>query len=127
MIPPKELLGKLRFDAEQSQSVMEAVNYRVQWAKHQEAQRKKEEEEKEKERVAYSQIDWHGFVVVETVDFQPGEQGNFPPPLRPEDIGRRILAEKRYEQFGVRVFFRLFRVIRGFRYLLGIFSKFVLT
>ncbi|XP_033638833.1 splicing factor 3A subunit 1-like isoform X2 [Asterias rubens] len=100
LIPPKELLGKLRFDSEQSQSVMEAVNYRVQWAKHQEAQRKKEEEEREKERVSYSQIDWHGFVVVETVDFQPGEQGNFPPPLRPEDIGRRILAEKRYEQFG---------------------------
>ena len=51
--------------------------------------------------VAYAQIDWHGFVVVETVDFQTGEQGNFPPPLRPEDIGKRILAEKRYEQFGV--------------------------
>jgi hypothetical protein len=27
---------------------------------------------------AYSQIDWHDFVVVETVDYQPQEQGNFP-------------------------------------------------
>ncbi|XP_038052884.1 splicing factor 3A subunit 1-like [Patiria miniata] len=100
LIPPKDLQGKLRQEAEQPKRVMEQVNYRVQWAKHQEAQRKKEEEEREKERVAYAQIDWHGFVVVETVDFQPGEQGNFPPPLRPEDIGKRILAEKRYEQFG---------------------------
>lgn len=25
--------------------------------------------------VAYAQIDWHDFVVVETVDFQPNEQG----------------------------------------------------
>jgi len=25
--------------------------------------------------VAYTQIDWHDFVVVETVDFQPNEQG----------------------------------------------------
>lgn len=49
--------------------------YRVEWAKFQERERKKEEEEKEKERVAYAQIDWHDFVVVETVDFQPNEQG----------------------------------------------------
>ena len=25
--------------------------------------------------VSYAQIDWHDFVVVETVDFQPNEQG----------------------------------------------------
>lgn len=52
------------------------VYYRVEWAKFQERERKKEEEEKEKERVAYAQIDWHDFVVVETVDFQPSEQGS---------------------------------------------------
>lgn len=51
------------------------VRYRVEWAKFQERERKKEEEEREKERVAYAQIDWHDFVVVETVDFQPNEQG----------------------------------------------------
>lgn len=52
------------------------MRYRVEWAKFQERERKKEEEEREKERVAYAQIDWHDFVVVETVDFQPNEQGN---------------------------------------------------
>lgn len=52
------------------------MKYRVEWAKYQERERKKEEEEREKERVAYAQIDWHDFVVVETVDFQPNEHGN---------------------------------------------------
>lgn len=52
------------------------MRYRVEWAKYQERERKKEEEEREKERVAYAQIDWHDFVVVETVDFQPNEQGD---------------------------------------------------
>lgn len=56
-------------------SLLVQVYYRVEWAKFQERERKKEEEEKEKERVAYAQIDWHDFVVVETVDFQPNEQG----------------------------------------------------
>lgn len=49
----------------------------MEWAKFQERERRKEEEEREKERVAYAQIDWHDFVVVETVDFQPNEQGEF--------------------------------------------------
>lgn len=37
--------------------------------------KEKEAAEAEKERVAYAQIDWHDFVVVQTVDFQPGDIG----------------------------------------------------
>uniref|UniRef100_G3PDS4 Splicing factor 3A subunit 1 n=1 Tax=Gasterosteus aculeatus aculeatus TaxID=481459 RepID=G3PDS4_GASAC len=71
-----------------------------QYTKFQERERKKEEEEREKERVAYAQIDWHDFVVVETVDFQPNEQGHFPPPTTPEELGARILIQERYEKYG---------------------------
>ncbi|XP_033111721.1 splicing factor 3A subunit 1-like, partial [Anneissia japonica] len=49
---------------------------------------------------AYAQIDWHDFVVVETVDFQPDEPGHFPPPVKPSEVGARVIAEERYEQFG---------------------------
>ncbi|NWX59399.1 SF3A1 factor, partial [Promerops cafer] len=100
LIPPKGLLLKLKKEAENPKEVLDQVYYRVEWAKFQERERKKEEEEKEKERVAYAQIDWHDFVVVETVDFQPNEQGNFPPPTTPEELGARILIQERYEKFG---------------------------
>ncbi|XP_048066524.1 splicing factor 3A subunit 1 [Megalobrama amblycephala] len=100
LIPPKGLLLKLKKEAENSREVLDQVRYRVEWAKFQERERKKEEEEREKERVAYAQIDWHDFVVVETVDFQPNEQGNFPPPTTPEELGARILIQERYEKFG---------------------------
>nr|XP_033811585.1 splicing factor 3A subunit 1 isoform X2 [Geotrypetes seraphini] len=100
LIPPKGLLIKLKKEAENPKEVLDQVRYRVEWAKFQERERKKEEEEKEKERVAYAQIDWHDFVVVETVDFQPTEQGNFPPPTTPEELGARILIQERYEKFG---------------------------
>ncbi|NXE01758.1 SF3A1 factor, partial [Chaetorhynchus papuensis] len=100
LIPPKGLLLKLKKEAENPKEVLDQVYYRVEWAKFQERERKKEEEEKEKERVAYAQIDWHDFVVVETVDFQPSEQGNFPPPTTPEELGARILIQERYEKFG---------------------------
>ncbi|KAF4109760.1 hypothetical protein G5714_009012 [Onychostoma macrolepis] len=100
LIPPKGLLLKLKKEAENPREVLDQVRYRVEWAKFQERERKKEEEEREKERVAYAQIDWHDFVVVETVDFQPNEQGNFPPPTTPEELGARILIQERYEKFG---------------------------
>lgn len=100
LIPPKGLLIKLKKEAENPPDVLDQVRHRVEWAKFQERERKKEEEEREKERVAYAQIDWHDFVVVETVDFQPHEQGNFPPPTTPEELGARILIQERYEKFG---------------------------
>lgn len=100
LIPPKGLLTKLKREAEHPREVMDQVRYRVEWAKFQERERKKEEEEREKERVAYAQIDWHDFVVVETVDFQPNEQGHFPPPTTPEELGARILIQERYEKYG---------------------------
>uniref|UniRef100_G3PDT7 Splicing factor 3A subunit 1 n=1 Tax=Gasterosteus aculeatus aculeatus TaxID=481459 RepID=G3PDT7_GASAC len=100
LIPPKGLLIKLKKEAENPREVMDQVKYRVEWAKFQERERKKEEEEREKERVAYAQIDWHDFVVVETVDFQPNEQGHFPPPTTPEELGARILIQERYEKYG---------------------------
>ncbi|XP_044131202.1 splicing factor 3A subunit 1 isoform X2 [Bufo gargarizans] len=100
LIPPKGLHIKLKKEAENPTEVLDQVRYRVEWAKFQERERKKEEEEKERERVAYAQIDWHDFVVVEIVDFQPNEQGNFPPPTTPEELGARILIQERYEKFG---------------------------
>lgn len=43
--------------------------------------------------MAYAQIDWHDFVVVETVDYVPGEVGNFPPPTTPDEVGARVLMQ----------------------------------
>src|SRR5262249_33528517 len=75
--------------------------YRVEWTKIQEAEKRREEEEAEKERIQYAQIDWHDFVIVETVDYQPHEQGLFPPPTTPERVGSRILLQQRIEEQGV--------------------------
>ncbi|EDW85171.2 uncharacterized protein Dwil_GK12756 [Drosophila willistoni] len=99
LIPPKDLLGKLRTESAPGRSsmnqVLDQVKYRANWQRHQEAQRRREEEKIERERVAYAQIDWHDFVVVETVDYQPFESGNFPPPTNPDEVGARVLMEER--------------------------------
>lgn len=89
---------RLRDEAKSSKAVQDLVKYRAEWQKYQEAQRAKEEEILERERVAYAQIDWHDFVVVETVDYQAFEIGNFPPPTTPEEVGARILIQERIEE-----------------------------
>uniref|UniRef100_A0A8R1DE60 Ubiquitin-like domain-containing protein n=1 Tax=Caenorhabditis japonica TaxID=281687 RepID=A0A8R1DE60_CAEJA len=77
---------------------MDDLNYRVSWEKHQKSLKDREEAEAEKERLAYAQIDWHDFVVVQTVDFQPGDSSKLPPLCTPKDVGARILLDARNEQ-----------------------------
>ncbi|XP_031357807.1 splicing factor 3A subunit 1-like isoform X1 [Photinus pyralis] len=98
LIPPKGMQQRLRDDCKSAQGVMENSKYRAEWHKYQEAQRAREEEILERERVAYAQIDWHDFVVVETVDYQQFEIGNFPPPTTPEEVGARLLIQERIEE-----------------------------
>lgn len=98
LIPPKTLQPKLRNETINAVNILDNVKYRSEWQKYQEAQRRKEEEILERERVAYAQIDWHDFVVVETVDYQPFEMGNFPAPTTAEEVGARILIQERLEE-----------------------------
>lgn len=54
LIPPKDLLAKLRSESSPGRTsvniVLEQVKYRANWQKHQDAQRRREEEKIEKER-----------------------------------------------------------------------------
>lgn len=97
LLPPKDLVQKLQKEIENPFQILNDVQYRVEWQKIQQREKAKIDELVEKERVAYAQIDWHDFVVVETVDYQPNEQGNFPPPTTPADVGARTIALERIE------------------------------
>ncbi|TRY61622.1 hypothetical protein TCAL_09101 [Tigriopus californicus] len=97
LIPPKDLMKKLESESKDENLIRDQIDYRVRWVKHQEAKKQKEEAEAERERVSYAQVDWHGFVVVETVDYQPWEVGNFPPPTNPTDVGARVLMQRRID------------------------------
>lgn len=100
LMPPKTIVTDLRKEVEDDKKIMEKIRYRLEWTKIRVAEKKREEEEAERERVQYAQIDWHDFVVVETVDYQPHEQGMFPPPTTPEQVGSRILLQQRIEEQG---------------------------
>ncbi|KAL3074359.1 hypothetical protein niasHS_015189 [Heterodera schachtii] len=96
LIPPKTIVDDLRASVTQHK-ILEDVRYRVGWDRHQKALKDREDQAVEKERIAYNQIDWHEFVVVQTVDFQPSETLNLPPLCTPKDVGARILLQQRTE------------------------------
>ena len=75
--------------------ILDRARQRAEWVKFQEQQKQKKEEEEEKERLEYAQIDWHDFVVVETVVFtEADEQADFPPPTSLNDLQSASLEQK---------------------------------
>ena len=70
-------------------TVLERCVNRLEWERSQEQARQKAEDEIEQERIQMAMIDWHDFVVVETIDFADDEDEELPPPMTIEEVIRR--------------------------------------
>ncbi|KAJ5692188.1 hypothetical protein N7462_001611 [Penicillium macrosclerotiorum] len=75
--------------------ILERADQRAEWVKYQEQQKQEKEDEEERERNEYAQIDWHDFVVVETVVFtESDDQTELPPPTSLGDLQTASLEQK---------------------------------
>lgn len=75
--------------------MLDRARKRAEWVRWQEQQKQKKEEEDEQEKIAYAQIDWHDFVVVETVVFtESDDQAELPPPTSLHDLQSASLEQK---------------------------------
>lgn len=66
--------------------MLERCLKRLEWEQAREREAKEAADEAERERVAMAQIDWHDFVIVETIDFYDDEDEELPPPLSLKEI-----------------------------------------
>ncbi|KAI3713754.1 hypothetical protein L1987_72340 [Smallanthus sonchifolius] len=89
LMPPKGLTDKLTKSVTDMTTVLERCLHRLEWERSQEQARQKAEDEIEQERLLMSMIDWHDFVVVETIDFADDEDDDLPPPMTLEEVIRR--------------------------------------
>ncbi|KAK7256058.1 hypothetical protein RIF29_29491 [Crotalaria pallida] len=89
LMPPKGLTEKLKKSVPDMTTVLERCVNRLEWERSQEQARQKAEDEIEQERVQMAMIDWHDFVVVETIDFADDEDEELPPPMTIEEVIRR--------------------------------------
>lgn len=116
----RERMRDLERNVDAKFTVLERARQRAEWAKYQEQQKQKKEEEEEKEKckeilvvqvkvhfwlelppaddcwkVTYAQIDWHDFVVVETVLFnEADDQAELPAPTSLSDLQSASLEQK---------------------------------
>ena len=97
LLHPKNILDSLSRDLYSTDNLFDRVENRFHWNMYQRRQRQGEEEKNERERVAYAQIDWHDFVVVETINFTEEETGFFPPPVTPQTLTARLIAQAKHE------------------------------
>ena len=93
--PEKARIAQLEHNVRDKFHVLERAKQRAEWVKYQEQQKQKQEEEAEKEKLEYAQIDWHDFVVVETVMFtEVDDQADLPPPTSLNDLQSASLEQK---------------------------------
>ncbi|GFG06912.1 pre-mRNA-splicing factor sap114 [Aspergillus udagawae] len=91
----KSRIAELEYNVKNKFHILERAKQRAEWVKYQEQQKQKKEEEDEQERIAYAQIDWHDFVVVETVLFtEADDQADLPPPTSLNDLQSASLEQK---------------------------------
>ncbi|KAF3335939.1 putative splicing factor 3A subunit 1 [Carex littledalei] len=89
LMPEKGLTDKLREKASGLTVVLERCLHRLEWEKSQEQARQRAEDETEQERMQMAMIDWHDFIVVETIEFAEEEDEELPIPMTLEDVIRR--------------------------------------
>ncbi|KAF5749892.1 splicing factor 3A subunit 1 [Tripterygium wilfordii] len=89
LMPPKGLTEKLKRSVTDMTTVLERCLHRLEWERSQELARQKADDEIEQERLQMAMIDWHDFVVVESIDFADDEDEELPPPMTLEEVVRR--------------------------------------
>ncbi|RCV26419.1 hypothetical protein SETIT_5G243700v2 [Setaria italica] len=90
------LLKELREGSKDLTTVLERCLNRLEWDRSQEQAKQQAEDEIEQERMQMSMIDWHDFVVVETIEFADDEYEGLPVPPTLEELKRR----KRMQNLG---------------------------
>ncbi|KAI2619678.1 Pre-mRNA splicing factor PRP21 like protein-domain-containing protein [Hypoxylon sp. NC1633] len=91
----QERISELQHNVDDKFHILSRAKQRAEWLKHQEDEKLKKEEDEEKEKLSYAQIDWHDFVVVETVVFnESDDQANLPPPTSLSELQYASLEQK---------------------------------
>ena len=91
----QERMKELQANVDDKYHILARAKQRAEWFKFQDEQKQKKEEDAEKEKLSYASIDWHDFVVVETVLFtEADDHTNLPPPTSLNDLQYASLDQK---------------------------------
>ncbi|KAL4251665.1 Splicing factor 3A subunit 1 [Abortiporus biennis] len=96
--PSKEMLETVKERAEPGArwKNLELARKRAKWEQVKREQDKKREDDKEAERIAFAEIDWHDYAIVQTIEFTAADAASeLPPPMSVQEVENMTLAQKR--------------------------------
>ncbi|KAI9145738.1 Pre-mRNA splicing factor PRP21 like protein-domain-containing protein [Paraphysoderma sedebokerense] len=96
LLPSKDLKRNLMEVVMNKYTVYDRIKERVEYAVWEEEKRRKAAAEEDAEKTAFLNIDWHDFVVVETVEFTENDENlEFPPPTTLMELQNMTLIQKK--------------------------------
>lgn len=96
LMPPDNLLIMLKKDSLSKMPCLERAIRRLEYERERDREEDEKRRQEEKEREAMLSTDWQDFVVVETIEFEMGEEGGLPMPMTLKDA-MRMAREMRME------------------------------
>ncbi|KAI9064210.1 hypothetical protein FKP32DRAFT_1591634 [Trametes sanguinea] len=98
LLPSKEMLAQLKERTQDGArwKDLEVARKRARWQQLKAEQDKKREDDKEAERIAFAEIDWHDYAIVQTIEFTAADAtAELPPPMSVQEVENMTLAQKR--------------------------------
>ncbi|THH03808.1 hypothetical protein EW145_g5995, partial [Phellinidium pouzarii] len=98
LLPSKDMLEKLECGKEESAKwrMLETSKQHAEWQRLKREKEKKKQSDKEAERIAFAEIDWHDYAIVQTIEFTSADANSeLPPPMGVDEMISRTLAQKK--------------------------------
>ncbi|KZT65441.1 hypothetical protein DAEQUDRAFT_676757 [Daedalea quercina L-15889] len=98
LLPSKEMLAQLKERTKEGTrwKELEIARKRARWEQLKREKEKKREDDKEAERIAFAEIDWHDYAIVQTIEFTAADAtSELPPPMSVQEVENMTLAQKR--------------------------------
>ncbi|OSX64990.1 hypothetical protein POSPLADRAFT_1134290 [Postia placenta MAD-698-R-SB12] len=98
LLPSKEMLEQLNERTQEGArwKELEIAKKRARWQHIKREQEKKREDDKEAEQIAFAEIDWHDYAIVQTIEFTAADAtSELPPPMSVQEVENMTLAQKR--------------------------------
>ncbi|KAJ7582921.1 Pre-mRNA splicing factor PRP21 like protein-domain-containing protein [Mycena floridula] len=96
--PDKETLEQLKLRAEPDSrwTTLEIAKKHAKWERNKREKDKKRQDDQEAEKIAFSEIDWHDYAIVQTIEFTVADANSeLPPPMSVQEVENMTLAQKR--------------------------------
>ncbi|KAJ8517550.1 hypothetical protein ONZ45_g5272 [Pleurotus djamor] len=98
LYPNKEMLEQLKDRSQEGArwQRLEAAKRHAKWERTKREQDKKRQDDQEAERIAFAEIDWHDYAIVQTIEFTVADaNAELPPPMSVQEVENMTLAQKR--------------------------------